>query len=60
MGRRLWYQDSYGQWHRDRQAERGGGGGTSPMRVVWIVLMVLAALVVLASLTHAPGPAPHP
>lgn len=58
MGRRLWYQDSYGRWHRDRQAERGGGGGSSPMRVVWIVLLVLAALVVLAQLTNAP--APHP
>jgi len=53
--RRLWYQDNYGGWHRDRQAERGAGGGASPMRVVWIVLLVLAALVVLASLSHAPG-----
>jgi hypothetical protein len=59
MGRRLWYQDSYGRWHRDRQAERGAGGGMSPLRVVWIVLLVLAALVVLASMTHAPAPA-HP
>jgi hypothetical protein len=47
--RRLWYQDSYGYWHRDRQAERGSRG-SSPMRTVWIVLLVLAAIVVLASL----------
>jgi len=47
--RRLWYQDSSGYWHRDRQAERGTGG-RSPMRMVWIVLLVLVAIVVLASL----------
>ena len=47
--RRLWYQDSYGYWHRDRQAETGSRG-SSPMRTVWIVLLVLAAIVVLASL----------
>jgi hypothetical protein len=49
MGRRLWYQDRYGYWHRDRQAERGSRG-SPPMRTVWILLLVLAAIVVLASL----------
>ena len=58
--RRLWYQDSYGHWHRDRQAERGAGGGASPMRVVVIVLIVLAGLMVLASLASHGSPGPHP
>jgi hypothetical protein len=49
MGRRLWHQDSCGYWHRDRQAERGARS-SSPMRTGWIVLVVLAAIVVLASL----------
>lgn len=57
--RRLWYRDSYGGWHRDRQAERGPGGRASPLRAVMIALMVLAVLVVLGSaLSHAA--APHP
>jgi hypothetical protein len=55
--RRLWYQDSYGHWHRDRKAERNSGGGI-PAKWAVIALIVLTAWIVLASLSHAP--APHP
>jgi hypothetical protein len=51
MGRRLYYRDSYGRMHRDRQAERGASGGSGlPMRPFLTALMVLAILMVLASL----------
>jgi hypothetical protein len=58
--RRLWYQDSYGRWHRDRQAERGAGSGGMPAKWAVIALMVLAGLIVLASLVGHGTPAPHP
>jgi hypothetical protein len=45
--RRLYYRDSYGQVHRDRGSECRRG---IPTRVFVTALMVLAAIVVLASL----------
>jgi hypothetical protein len=55
-GRKLYYIDSYGKVQRDRKAERAAaarpGGGPSFMRLVWTVLIVLAVLMVLASLHH--------
>jgi hypothetical protein len=49
MSRRLWYRDSYGRWHEDRHAE-----GMSAMPAKWavITLMMLAGLVVIASMIH--------
>ena len=44
--RRLYYRDSYGQWHQDRHREHRPG---LPARVVVTVLLVLAGIVVLAS-----------
>jgi hypothetical protein len=51
MGRRLYYIDSYGRAHRDRQAEkaRSKGGSGMPGRTVLLVLVALAVLMVLAS-----------
>lgn len=40
MSRRLWYRDSYGQWHEDRHAQgRSGTPGTWAV----IALMVFAS-----------------
>lgn len=51
MGRRLYYRDSYGRVHRDRQAERGSSAGSAlSARFALIVLLALAVLVVLASI----------
>ena len=47
--RRLYYRDSYGRWHEDRRPE--GRSGTPAMWAV-IALMVLAGIVVVASLIH--------
>jgi hypothetical protein len=47
--RRPYYRDSYGRMHGDRGAE--GHQGT-PARFVATALMVLAAIVVLASVVH--------
>jgi len=49
MARRLYYQDSYGQVHRARAAERSRG---LPGGLFARLLMILAILVVLASLVH--------
>jgi hypothetical protein len=49
MARRLWYRDCYGRWHEDRHAE--GRSGT-PARFFVTGLVVLAGIVVLASLLH--------
>jgi hypothetical protein len=49
MARRLWYRDSYGRWHEDRHAEGRSG---IPARFFVTGLMVLAGIVVLASLLH--------
>jgi hypothetical protein len=46
--RRLYYRDSYGRVYTDR--ESGGRRGT-PARFFVTALLVLAAIVVLASLT---------
>jgi hypothetical protein len=47
--RRLWYRDSYGRWHEDRHA-----AGQAGMPVKWAIytLMVLAGILVLASMVH--------
>jgi hypothetical protein len=50
MARRLYYRDSYGRAHRDRQAERGSGAPGVPAFLVVKVLLVLALIVILASL----------
>lgn len=55
--RRLYYRDSYGRVRRDRQAEqRISSGSGIPARFFVTALMVLAAIVVLASLIHLPAP----
>ena len=52
MGRKLYYVDGWGHVQRDRKAERSasGSGGFSGMRIVYAVLLVLAVLMVLASI----------
>jgi hypothetical protein len=51
--RRLYYRDSYGRIHRDRHTERRISIGSGiPARFFLIALMVLAAIMVLASLIH--------
>jgi hypothetical protein len=50
MARRLYYRDSYGRAHRDRQAERGSSASGVPAFLVMKVLLILAVIVVLASL----------
>ena len=53
MGRRLYYQDSYGRVRRDRRTERRAGSGSGPLIKPFILtLMILAAFIVLASLVH--------
>ena len=49
MARRLYYQDSYGRVHPARPAERSRGLPAAPATKF---LMILAVLVVLASLVH--------
>ena len=49
MARRLYSQDSYGRMHRSRAAERSRGLPAAPLTKF---LMILAVLVVLASLVH--------
>lgn len=49
MSRRLWYRDSYGRWHEDRQAEGRAG---MPAKWALMALMVLAGFVVVASMIH--------
>lgn len=58
--RRTWYQDMFGAWHRDRRAERGTGGRGMPAKWAVITLMVLAGLLVLASLASHGSSASHP
>jgi len=48
MGRRLYWQDSYGYVHRDRKAEKKTRSHMS-MKPVIVPLLVLAALLVAAS-----------
>jgi hypothetical protein len=36
VGRRLWYRDSYGQWHEDRHAQ-----GRSGMPAKWALIMLM-------------------
>ena len=43
---RLYYRDSYGRWHQDRNSEHHPG---VPARFFVTVLLVLAGIVVLAS-----------
>jgi hypothetical protein len=49
MARRLYYRDSYGRVYRARAAERNSGGSRLPAFPVMKILMILAAIVVLAS-----------
>jgi hypothetical protein len=49
-GRRLWYRDSYAQWHEDRHA-----GGRSGMSAKW-ALMILAGCVVIEPMIHLNKP----
>ena len=64
--RRLYYRDSYGRVRRGRLAGPGiSGGSGTPARFFVTVLMVLAGIVVLASLIPLPaysisGAAPRP
>jgi hypothetical protein len=46
--RRLYYRDSYSRVHRDRAADGRG----MPARFFVTALMVLAAIMVLASVVH--------
>ena len=52
MGRKLYYVDGWGHVQRDRRAERSASasGGHSGMRIVYTVLIVLAVIMVLASI----------
>jgi hypothetical protein len=45
--RRLWYRDSYGRWHEERHA---GGRAGMPAKWAMYALMMLAGIVVLASM----------
>ena len=54
--RRLYYRDSYGRIRRGRLAGPGiSGGSGTPARFFVTVLMVLAGIVVLASLIPLPA-----
>ena len=50
FGRRLYYRDSYGRWHQDRRSQYRSG---TPAKFAVIVLVVLAAIIVLASLLQS-------
>ena len=55
MARRLYYRDSYGRVHQDRRAGRPAASPARPAmpaRFFVRVLLLLAAIVVLASLVH--------
>jgi hypothetical protein len=53
MGRRLYWQDSYGKVHRDRRAERSGGSSGVPVGPALTMLVALALVVVIVSaLSH--------
>jgi hypothetical protein len=49
MGRRLYWQDSYGHVHRDRRAERARQGNSHSARRALYLLAALAVIVVMAS-----------
>jgi hypothetical protein len=49
MSRRLWCRDSYGRWHEDHHA---WGRSVTPAKWAVIILMMLAGLVVIASMIH--------
>jgi hypothetical protein len=46
MARKLYYQDSYGRWQRDRTAGRGSG---LPGGLILKLLLILAVIIVIAS-----------
>ena len=50
FGRRLYYRDSYGRWRQDRRSQYRSG---TPAKFAVIVLVVLAAIIVLASLMQS-------
>ena len=47
--RRLYYRNNYGRWHHDRRSTYRSG---VPARFFVTVLMMLAGIVVIASLIH--------
>ena len=54
--RRLYYRDSYGRVRRGRLAGQGiAGGSGAPARFFVTVLLVLAGIVVIASLIRLPA-----
>jgi hypothetical protein len=51
--RRLYYLDSYGRVHRDRQAEkRASSSPGMPAKFFLTILVLLAGIMVIASLIH--------
>ena len=50
FGRRLYYRDSYGRWREDRRSQYRSG---TPARFMVLGLVVLAAIIVLASLLQS-------
>jgi hypothetical protein len=59
--RRLYYRDSYGRVHRDRQAEtRTSSGSGIPARFFVTTLLILAGIMVIASMIHLRTQAPTP
>ena len=51
--RRLYYLDSYGRVHRDRQAEKKTSSSSGmPAKFFLTALMLLAGIMVIASLMH--------
>lgn len=51
--RRLYYLDSYGRVHRDRQAEKRTSSSSGVLAKVFLtILMLLAGIMVIASLIH--------
>jgi hypothetical protein len=50
IARRLYYRDSYGRAHRDRQAEKGSSASGVPAFLVVKILLVFAVIVLFASL----------
>jgi hypothetical protein len=54
--RRLYYRDSYGHVHRDRKAgQRTPSGSGVPARFFQTALLVLAGIIVIASLIRLPA-----
>jgi hypothetical protein len=50
FGRRLYYRDSYGRWRQDRRSQYRS---SIPARFAVIALLVIAGIIVLASLLQS-------